>query len=76
MIMLRNKEISDIKEREANMKKLQDLQYNKASIQAQIDEANRLRQEAFDEYVREKDQVDTVVQRMIEEDNEFQLITA
>lgn len=43
---------------------------NKRSIQQQIDDANKLRQEAHQEYLREKEQVDAVVQRMIEEDNE------
>ena len=48
---------------------------NKRSIQQQIDDANQLRQEAHQEYLREKEQVDAVVQRMIEEDNEQNRIT-
>jgi len=46
------------------------LQSNKRSIQKQIDDANDARNQAHEEYLREKDQVDAVVQRMIEEDNE------
>jgi len=33
-----------------------------------------LREEAYQEYIREKEQVDAVVQRMIEEDNEVSRI--
>lgn len=46
------------------------MQSNKRSIQKQIDDANDARNQAHEEYLREKDQVDAVVQRMIEEDNE------
>ena len=68
--MLKNKEIGDIQWREAAQKKLEQLQQNKRDIQNQISENDRLREEAYQEYVREKGQVDAVVQRMIEEDNE------
>ena len=70
MIMLKNKELGDNNERNANQKKLEQLQENKRNIQRQIDENDRLREEAYQEYIREKGQVDAVVQRMIEEDNE------
>lgn len=68
--MLRNKEIGDLNQREQNQRKLEALQSNKRSIQQQIDDANHARQQAHEEYLREKEQVDAVVQRMIEEDNE------
>ena len=68
--MLRNKEIGDRNERDKNQRKLEALQSNKRSIQQQIDDANFARQQAHEEYLREKEQVDAVVQRMIEEDNE------
>ena len=70
MIMLKNKELGDNNERNANQKKLEQLQENKRNIQRQIDENDRLREEAYQEYIKEKGQVDAVVQRMIEEDNE------
>ena len=70
MIMLKNKELGDNNERAANQAKLESLQANKRNIQRQIDENDRLREEAYQEYIREKGQVDAVVQRMIEEDNE------
>ena len=70
MIMLKNKELGDNNERAANQAKLEALQANKRNIQKQIDENDRLREEAYQEYIKEKGQVDAVVQRMIEEDNE------
>lgn len=74
--MLRNKEIKDREERENNQKKLEELHRNKKAIQCQIEEASRLREEAYAEYCREKEQVDAIVQRMIDEDNQYQRIMA
>jgi len=68
--MLKNKEIGDQIERSQNQHKLESLQSNKRDIQKQIDDANLLRQQAHEEYLKEKNQVDAVVARMIEEDNE------
>ena len=68
--MLKNKEIGDQLERDHNMKKLNQLLENKRNIQQQIDDAAILREQAHQEYLKEKSQVDAVVQRMIEEDNE------
>lgn len=70
MQMLRDKELGDIRNREEMQKKLEDRQQNKRNIQQQIDDNNKLREEAYQEYVKEKAQVDAVVQRMIEEDNQ------
>ena len=47
MIMLKNKEIEDRKNREQMQRKLEELQANKRSIQKQIDDANQLREEAY-----------------------------
>jgi len=68
--MLKNKEIGDQIERQHNQRKLDQLRENKREIQRQIDDAALLRQQAHEEYLKEKAQVDAVVQRMIEEDNE------
>ena len=68
--MLKNKEIGDRMQREANQNKLNQLIDNKRSIQQQIEDASILRQQAHEEYLKEKSQVDAVVQHMIEEDNE------
>ena len=70
MIILKNKELGDHQERAANAAKLEALLQNKKNIQRQIDENDRLREEAYQEYLKEKAQVDAVVQRMISEDNE------
>ena len=70
MIILKNKELGDHQERESNAAKLDALLQNKKNIQRQIDENDRLREEAYQEYMKEKSQVDAVVQRMIAEDNE------
>ena len=66
--MLRNKEIGDINERGRNQEKLEQLQANKREIQRQIDEANFLREQAHEEYMKEKSQVDAVVQRRVLKD--------
>ena len=58
-------------QRERNQKKLDDLRFNKAAIQSQIDQAKELKAEALEEYKKEKSQVDAVVQRMIGEDREM-----
>lgn len=75
LTILRNKEIGDQNERAHNSDKLNQLVHNKREIQNQIDEANLLRQQAHEEYMKEKAQVDAVVHRMIEEDNEQARIT-
>lgn len=62
-------------QRERNQKKLDDLRANKAAIQSQIDQAKELKAEALEEYKKEKQQVDAVVQRMIDEDREMARIT-
>ena len=62
--------MGDIRNMEEMQKKLEDRQQNKRNIQQQIDDNNKLREEAYQEYIREKGQVDAVVQRMIEEDNQ------
>ena len=53
--MLRNKEIGDRNQRDKNQRKLEALQSNKRSIQQQIDDANFARQQAHEEYLREKE---------------------
>ena len=54
MIILKNKELGDNQERERNQAKLEQLLANKNNIQAQIDENDRLREEAYQEYLKEK----------------------
>ena len=47
MQMLRDKEIGDIRNREEMQKKLEERQQNKRNIQKQIDDNNKLREEAY-----------------------------
>jgi hypothetical protein len=74
MEYLRRNEVARVQERSKHLEDLQKLEQNKRQIQAQIDENNRLREEARREYEKERDQVDKVVKRMIEEDNEMNRI--
>ena len=74
MEYLRRNEIARKQERDTRIETLQQLDLNKRQIQAQIDENNRLREEAKREYEKEREQVDKVVKRMIEEDNEMNRI--
>ena len=74
MEYLRRNEVARVEERSKHLEDLQKLEQNKRQIQAQIDENNRLREEARREYEKEREQVDKVVKRMIEEDNEMNRI--
>lgn len=69
--MLREKELKDQAQRQADFEKACALRENKGVIQDQIAERERLKLEAYEEYTREKAQVDAVVQKMIAEDNEL-----
>lgn len=69
--MLRQKEIQDRLEREAEAKKKEDSKKAKEVLQAQIAEAQKIKEEAHQQYLREKEQVDNVIQRMIDEDREM-----
>jgi len=76
MEYLRRNEIAQQKECEKQGETLAQLQEQRRVIQHQIDENNRMREEARREYEREREQVDRVVQRMIEEDAEMTRIMA
>ena len=69
--MLRTKEIQDQISREAEAARLQDRVQNKQKIQQQITDHKQLEAEAHQEYLKEKDQVDNIIQRMISEDREM-----
>ncbi len=69
--MLRTKEIQDEIQREADKRNLEDRINNKLSIQNQIVQRKQLEEEARNEYLKEKEQVDNVIQRMINEDREM-----
>lgn len=74
--MLRTKEIQDQISREEEARKVEDLRRNKELIQRQITEGAKLKDEAYQQYTKEKDQVDNVIQKMIDEDREMARITS
>jgi hypothetical protein len=67
-IMLRTKELQDAIQRESEEARKQDRLDNKQNIQQQIVDRKQLEEEARDEYMKERDQVDAIIQRMISED--------
>lgn len=69
--MLQSKEVLDAIHREAESKKLQDMIENKKHILRQIENMKLIQQEAHEEYLREREQVDNAIHRMIEEDREM-----
>jgi hypothetical protein len=73
--MLRTKEIQDQIQRESEATRVHDRIDNKQKIQMQITDRKQLEAEAQSEYLREKDQVDNIIQRMISEDREMARIT-
>ena len=71
MEMLRRKEAGDIAQYEHQMMKKDQAYGVKRDVQAQMVERERLREDAYKEYVAERQQVDNVINRMIEEDLEM-----
>lgn len=69
--MLRRKEEGDRLEREKNYQQKVKLLSTKSEVQAQMMERERLKEEAYQEYVREREQVDQIVSKMIQEDMEM-----
>jgi len=68
--MLRRKERADLEARRAEHQKNLVRLEAKAVIQQQMIEREQLRDRAFEEYAKEKDGVDVVVNRMVAEDHE------
>jgi hypothetical protein len=59
--MLHTKEIQDKNSREEEARKVEDLRRNKELIQRQITGGAKLKDEAYQQYTNEKDQVDNVI---------------
>jgi hypothetical protein len=70
MEMLRRKELADELYRQKEAEKLQQLLLMKSHVQQQMIEREQLREQAYEEYARERAQVDAIINRMIEEDHE------
>ena len=69
--MLRRKEQADIKKRQDDEQKNQQLISAKKQVQQQMIDREMLREQAFEEYSKERQQVDAIIQRMINEDHEM-----
>lgn len=69
--MLRRKELSDLQARNAASDKQGQLFSLKKDVQGQMQEREKLRDMAYQEYVKERDQVDTIINKMIDEDHEM-----
>ena len=73
--MLRKKELADIAAREAEMEKRFAMLDMKTAVIGQMKEQEHLRQQARKEYEKERNQVDRIINKMIEEDHEMMRIT-
>jgi predicted solute-binding protein len=63
--MLRKKEMADAAARRAAEEKQQQMFNMKHQVQQQMQDREGLRNEAQNEYLRERDQVDTIINKMI-----------
>lgn len=68
--MLRTKEKSEALERQKEEERKRQAFQQKYNLQNQMHEREQQRREAFEEYVKEKDQVNQVIEKMIREDQE------
>ena len=69
--MLRRKELSDKQAREAAADKQNQLYSLKRDVQGQMQEREKLRDMAYQEYLKEREQVDAIINKMIDEDHEM-----
>ena len=72
--MLRKKEMADIQCRQEAYEKSLQMLNMKTQVQGQMREREQLRDQAQLEFQRERDQVDNIINKMIEEDHEMQKI--
>lgn len=73
--MLRRKEQADKAARDAAERKQGQLHDLKRNVQGQMIEREMLREQAYQEYAAERQQVDAIINRMIDEDHEMMRIT-
>ena len=69
--MLRNKELQDLIERQKEEERKRLALQQKYNLQSQMEMKAQLRAEAYQEYMKEKGQVDKVISKMIEEDQKM-----
>lgn len=75
MEMLRRKELADQAARDKAVAKQSQLFDMKRNVQEQMIEREKLREQAYQEYAAERQQVDAIINRMIDEDHEMMRIT-
>ena len=73
--MLRRKEQADQAARNKAIAKQEQLFDMKRNVQEQMIEREKLREQAYQEYAAERQQVDAIINRMIDEDHEMMRIT-
>lgn len=74
MEYLRRKELADQQARQAAQDKTNQLYSTKRDVQQQMIEREKLREQAFLEYAKEREQVDAIINKMIDEDHEMMRI--
>ena len=71
MEMLRRKEQEDLRKKREAEEKTEQMKEAKREIQQQMIDREKLREQAYQEYAKERQQVDSIIQRMINEDHEM-----
>ena len=69
--MLRKKELEDLIQRQKEEERKRLALQQKYNLQSQMEMKAQLRAEAYQEYLKEKDQVDKVITKMIDEDQKM-----
>lgn len=72
--MLRRNEQGKLAEVEKSRQKQEKMNEIKVQVQNQLQEKEMLREEAQKEFMKERDQVDAIINKMIEEDHEMMKI--
>ena len=74
MEYLRQKEIGDLAAKRHREDKASQMLHIKSEVQNQMQERETLRDQAHQEYLREREQVDAIINKMIHEDHEMMRI--
>ena len=74
MEYLKRKELADLQAKEASQQKTRQLYAMKNEVQNQMIEREKLREQAYLEYAKEREQVDAIINKMIDEDHEMMRI--
>ena len=72
--MLRRNEQAKLAQKEKDRQVFEKMQETKVHVAKQLQEKEALRKEAQKEFIKERDQVDAIINKMIEEDHEMMRI--